>query len=484
VAEAARVAARSLTSPVALLTAGVAAFAGGFGALALLQHRAFETGRFDVGNLTQAVWSTAHGDFLATTDLAGRQISRLGAHFDPIVVAFVPLWWALPDPGLLLVLQAVGVSLGAIPVYRLGRRHLRSQHAGLGLALAYLLYPATQWLVLDDFHPVALATPLLLAAWDLLDEGRLALFALAAGAACLTKEHVGFAVAGIGIWYAFARGRRRVGLAIAAASGGIAVLATAVVVPHFAPGGGSPFAGRYSAVGGTPGGVLETLVHSPGTILAEATEGRDLRYLLALLLPLAALPLLAPLAAAAAVPELVANLLSGTTTQTSIHFHYTAATIPALIVATTFGAARVRERAAPLATALPRLLVALGVLCGIAYGPNPLWSRVPFGETLAAHDHVVTDHDRVAERAVRRIPPNVSVSATNTLGAHLSERRRVFSFPVLREARWVAVDTTRLSYYDRAVGGARADRALARLRTEPGWRVVFAEDGILVLRRR
>ena len=124
------------------------------------------------------------------------------------------------------------------------------------------------------------------------------------------------------------------------------------------------------------------------------------------------------------------------------------------------------------------------VLCGIAYGPNPLWSHLPFGETLAAHDHVVTEHDRVADHAVQHIPPNVSVSATNTLGAHLSERRRVFSFPVLREARWMAVDTTRLSYYDHAVGGVRAERALARLRAEPGWRVVFAEDGILVLRRR
>jgi uncharacterized membrane protein len=483
VAGAARVAARALTAPGALLAAAVLAFAAGFGALALLQHRAFETGRFDVGNLTQALWSTAHGDFLATTDLAGRQISRLGAHFDPIVAAFVPLWWAWPDPEVMLVLQVAAVSLGAIPVYRLGRRHLGSTHAALGLSLVYLLYPATQWLVLDDFHPVALATPLLLAAWDFLDEDRLLLFTVTAAAACLTKEHVGLAVAAIGLWYALARGRRRVGLAIGLAGVAIAVLATAVVVPHFAPGGGSPFADRYTAVGGTPGGVLETLVTRPGTILAEATEARDLRYVLALLLPLAALPLLAPLAAAAALPELIANVLSDTATQTSIHFHYTATTIPALLVATILATARVRARLGTIGPALPRLLVALGVLCGIVYGPNPLWSHVPSGETLAAHDHVVSAHDRVAERAVRRIPSGVPVSATNTLGAHLSERRRVFSFPVLREARWVAVDTTRLSFFDHAVGGSRADRALAKLRSRPGWRVVFAEDGILVLHR-
>ena len=131
-------------------------------ALAVLQQRAFETGRFDVGNLTQAVWSTAHGRFLEMTDLQGEQISRLGAHFDPLVALLAPLWWLWPSPELLLVVQAVGVALGAVPVFLLARKHLGGDWSGLGFALVYLLYPPTQWLVVDDFHPVALATPLLL----------------------------------------------------------------------------------------------------------------------------------------------------------------------------------------------------------------------------------------------------------------------------------------------------------------------------------
>ena len=72
------------------------------------------------------------------------------------------LWWIWPDASLLLVSQALAVASGAIPVYLLGRRHLGSDWAAAGFGLAYLLHPATQWLVLDDFHPVALATPLLL----------------------------------------------------------------------------------------------------------------------------------------------------------------------------------------------------------------------------------------------------------------------------------------------------------------------------------
>jgi uncharacterized membrane protein len=469
----------TLARPRVLLAAAAAAFAGGFGALATLQHRAFWSGRFDVGNLVQTVWSTAHGRLLELTSLEGEQISRLGAHVDPIVVVLAPLWFVWPDASLLLVAQATAVGAGAVPVFLLARKHLGSEWAGLAGALAYLLYPPTQWLVVDDFHPVAFATPLLLAAIWFLDEDRLLPFAVAAAAACLTKEQVGLVVAALGVWYALARGRRRAGAGIAIAGTLAAVVAVAVVVPHFAPGGGSPFAGRYESVGGSPGGILDTVLTDPGAIVSAVTEGRDLTYLLDLLLPLLALPLLAPWLALTAAPELALNLLSDTKTQTSIHFHYTAAAIPGLVAAAVFGAAKLRE-----AGVVGRALVVAALLSGVVLGPLPLWRHVPLGSDLGARDHLVGAHAEAAARAVAIVPPEAAVSATNTLGAHLSERRRVFSFPVLREADWVAVDRERPSYLDRAVDPARFSRALRRLEGDPRWHVVFAEDGVLVLHRQ
>jgi uncharacterized membrane protein len=472
-----------MSRPRALALAAGFAFAAGFSSLAVLQHRAFTTGRFDVGNLVQAVWSTAHGDVLQTTNLVGSQMSRLGAHFDPVVAAFAPLWWVWPDASLLLVLQAVGVALGAVPVFLLARRHLGSEWAGTGFALAYLLYPPTQWLVLDDFHPVALATPLLLVALWYLDGDRLVPFALAAGAACLTKEHIGLVVAAFGVWYALSRRRRRAGLAIALSGTVVALTATAIVVPHFAPGGGSPFAGRYEGVGGSPSGIARTAVTDPLRIAGAVTDSRDLRYGVALVLPLAGLPLVAPLAAATALPEIAVNTLSSTPTQTSVHFHYTAGAIPGLVFAAVLGAARLARRRPALRELLPRIVVIVTVVAGVAYGPVPVWSHVPGGETLGARDHVVGARARAATRAVELVPARVPVSATNSLGAHLSERGRVFSFPVLGEARWVAVDTVRMSHLDDATGAVAGRRALARLLATGRWRVVFREAGILVLRR-
>jgi uncharacterized membrane protein len=471
-----------MTRAKALLWVAVGAFSAGMSSLAVLQQRAFTTGRFDVGNLTQAVWSTAHGRILEVTDLHGDQISRLGAHFDPLVVVLAPLWWLWPHPSLLLVAQGVAVGVGAVPVFLLARKHLESEWAGLSFALVYLLYPPTQWLVLDDFHPVAVAAPLLLGAIWFLDEDRLRPFAICAGAACLTKEQIGLVVAMLGIWYVFAHGRRRAGIAIAAVGVLVAAVATAIVVPHYAPGGGSPFAGRYDAVGGSPAGIVKTAFTDPLRLIEAATHHRDLFYLVHLLAPLAGLPLLAPLMALTALPELALNLLSSTRTQTSIHFHYTAAAIPGLLAGAVFGAARVRRRWPRLAPPLVPGLVAVTLLSGIAVGPLPLWRHVPFGSTLGTRDHIVTPHDRAAARVLAAVPAGVAVSATNTLGAHLSARQRIFSFPVLQEARWVAVDLTRPSYLDDARGRKFA-AAYKAFRRDARWRVVRSEDGVLVLRR-
>jgi len=460
-----------------LLWLAIGAYAAGLSALSILRHRAFSTGRFDLGNMVQAVWSTAHGHPLQITGLRGDQVSRLGAHFDPILAAFAPLWLVWPSPDMLLVAQALAVALGALPVFWLARKHLRSERAGLAFALAYLIYPPTQWLTLNEFHPVALACPLLLFAIWYLDEGRLLPFAVFALLAATTKEEIALVVAGLGIWYALVHRRGPAGAAIAVAGVAITLVAIEVVIPHFNRAGTSSFFTRYSEVGSTPGGIVHTALTDPWKIVTTAFTGRGLTYLAQLLLPLALLVVLAPLALIAAVPELAVNLLSAATTQTSIHFHYTAGLIPVLLAAAVFGAKRIPPRV-PVAT----LVVVVALAANYLLGPLPLWRYFPGGEQLQAHAAEVTAHDRVAARALRLIPSHAVVSATNSLGAHLSARRRVLSFPYLQDAQWVAADETAPGYADRLAPLPTALQ-LSWLRRNPEWRLVFERDGILIFHR-
>ena len=123
-------------------------------------YESFRIGRFDFGNMVQAVWSTVDGRLLETTDGAtGEQMSRLSVHVDPLLVLLTPLWIVWPSPLVLALAQIVVVSLGALPVFWLGRRHLGSERAAALLALGYLAYPWVVTSAASAIHPVTFAVP-------------------------------------------------------------------------------------------------------------------------------------------------------------------------------------------------------------------------------------------------------------------------------------------------------------------------------------
>jgi uncharacterized membrane protein len=373
----------------------------------------------------------------------------------------------------------VVVALGALPLYWLAHKYTGSERPALGFSLAYLLYPATDWMTLNEFHPVALACPLLLFAIWYLDEDQLLPFTIFAALAALTREEIPLVIAGLGVWYAISRRRWLVGGTIAAVGVGATAIATQLVIPHFNHGSGSSFYRRYDAVGGSAAGIVKKAFTDPGRLLSVAFDHRGVHYLLDLLLPIAGLALLAPLLLVALVPELALNLLSSVDAQSSIHYHYVAGEIPILFAAAAMGAGRLGRWAGTAAT-----VVVLAALVGnYRLGPLPIWRFVPGGQTLQAKSAQVTRHDRIAARELKLIPATARVTATNALGAHLSEREWIFSFPYLRGADWVIVDEQKPSLGDHndKRGGLNQ---IQRLRHNPHFRLVSADDGVLVFRRR
>jgi hypothetical protein len=127
-------------------------------------------------------------------------------------------------------------------------------------------------------------------------------------------------------------------------------------------------------------------------------------------------------------------------------------------------------------------VVVLCVAANYLLGPVPVWRYFPGGNETQARAAEVTAHDRIAAEALRLIPAHAVVSATNSLGAHLSARRRILSFPYLQDAQWVAADETAPGYADRLAPLPTAVQ-LSWLRRNPEWRLVFERDGILIFQR-
>lgn len=442
----------------------------------------FRLARFDLGNMVQAVWSTANGRPLEVTDGAGEQMIRLGGHVDPILALFAPLWIVAPSPLTLAAAQVVACALGALPIFWLGRRHLASDRTAALLALAYLASPWLAWTALDAIHPVTLAIPLFLYAIWFLETERFWLFFVCAVLVLATGELMGLPLAVLGLWYWRARGRPRIGLAIAVAGLSWTAFCLKVIIPVFR-GEESPFYERYASVGGSPGGVVKTVFTDPGAIASALFTAQDALYLVLLAVPLAAAFLLAPGLSAVALPQLLANVLSDWHTTNDPRHHYIAGVLPFLFAAAVLGLARMP---AARRTRVAAAILALSIFCTVTFGP---WPGTPGASSGRFHRTLPRAHVEALRAAVAIVPHGAPVTATNAAGSQLSARSYFYSLPVVGpRTEWIVLDTWNswTPASESRTEGVHPEllRAfLDRIQASPRWRQVFEVDGVYVFER-
>jgi uncharacterized membrane protein len=423
--------------------------------------------RYDLGNMIQVVWATAHGHVLRMSDATGMDISRLSAHADPFLILLAPLWWIWASPLVLFAAVAAAVASGALPVYWLARKHLNDSRFATVFAVAYLLYVPTQCNAFDFYgvHAVSFAITFILFAVWFLDNDRLVPFSVFALLAASTKEEIGAAVAGLGVWYEFRRGKRRTGASIFVAGTTVSVLNLLVVIPHFAVNGRSPFTERYAAIGGTPSGMAHMAFTHPQAYVDQLATWHNVLFLTLMFAPFLGFWALEPLMLVGAAPDVAINLLSSHSSQATIFGHYTAGITPFIVAASILGAARLRRRR----LAGPALL---GVACILAIG-GPLLYFTLIG------DSGVAQQVEAMKQARSLIPPNAPVSASRSLGGDVSTRRTVMLYPQVAGAEWVLVGPPTQFDQSRAFR-----RRLAELESRRRWMKMFDKSGVVLFKRR
>ena len=128
---------------------------GGLIWLSIMRYCAYNA-EGDLGNMSQAVWSSTQGKPLVFTSNHG-PLSRLALHVELFYFLIAPFYAIFPSPAMLLVFQAMLFVAGAFPLYILAKRRLESCWTASVIVVIYLFYPAAQTAMLFDFHGDTLA---------------------------------------------------------------------------------------------------------------------------------------------------------------------------------------------------------------------------------------------------------------------------------------------------------------------------------------
>lgn len=429
---------RALLRPYAVLPwrpgrvvgAGVAGYALVFSFITVTRHWALRTHALDLGYYVQVLWSLSQG---LGPYVSLPEMHAWGDHFSPTLYLLVPLFAVFPGPAALLLAQSAAFALGAIPLFALARRRIGHDAPAAAFALLYLVSPTLHGINLRDFHPAALAIPLLLAAVYCFETNRMGWFLVAVILTLGCREDAALAVAGLGLWIALARRRWIWGLGVAAGSLALLFFDTQVLMPYFR-GGPYPHLHRYAHLGGSLGEILLNMVLHPLRTLGFMVSGEKLTYLLALLAPLGLLPLLAPWDLLPALPALAHNLLARDPVMFRYRTQYNSFILPFFILAAVSGYARLAPGLALKGRPLRGLALGLAFLLSLA-----LTSRTV--NDLALDRWWLTARQRAAHALVAQVPPGVSVSTPDRFVPHLAMRPKVFVFPVgLEKSEYVLLD--------------------------------------------
>ncbi|WP_157848175.1 DUF2079 domain-containing protein [Streptomyces exfoliatus] len=419
---------------------------------ALREHARFGTTGYDLGIFDQAVRSYAEGRWpsseirtaTAPPGFGGDAYPLLSDHFHPILALLAPLYLLAPHVETLLIGQAALVAGSTYVITRAAQRHLRQRWAALSLGLAYGLSWGLQQLIAFDFHEVAFALPLLALAGRAYLDGRWVAAAWWAAALLLVKEDLGVTAAVFGLL--ILRHHRRAGIVLAGSALAANALIVLVVLPALAPNGRyGYFAQQY------PYGMLDgwpTKLLTLAALLA-IMAGAALRSPLALLL----------------LPTLAWRLVSPNPAYWGMELHYSAVLMPIGFVALI----DVLRRGVRLPVFAPLLIAAL------------LLPAQPVRDVVKPGFWRDTPRQAASRTAVELVPSGARVAASNSLAPHLTDRATVYVVADGVLARpggvdWIVADVQDLF----PAGGVVAVLGQAE---ENGWRTVYEQQGVVVLRR-
>lgn len=488
-------------------------------AFALHRHLTFYS-TYDQGIFNQVFWNNLHGRFFQSSlssALSGAVVQdqqvptvfyhRLGQHFTPALLLWLPFYALFPNATTLVFIQVGLITLGGLLLYRLARHWSLKPEIAWLITASYYASNAVIGPTFSNFHDLSQIPVFIFGLLLAFETRRLLWFWLLAVLTLLVREDTGVILFSVGTYFVLSRRAVKVGLAVCALSVSYILLTTNVFMAAFSEDVSKRFMierfGHFTddAEASTLEIIWEMIRHPVRLfqILVLRSLDDKVEYLLAQALPLAFVPLMSPSAIAIAGFPLLQLFLQQGESPLSIHIRYAISIVPGFF----YGAVLWWSVHQPMWTQRIRrfwiAMIALSLLIAFAHSPHRVFYFI-LPDSYQPWVHVSLPRQWVHSAELRslmnEIPRDASVSATNNIIPHLSSRRALLRLPFIefktdqrdvQKVDYILADLWRLQQY--AVAFEEEKTWIAQilplfdriLRTEYG--VQSVKDGVILLQK-
>ncbi|ACK69966.1 conserved hypothetical protein [Gloeothece citriformis PCC 7424] len=471
----------------------------------------------DHGIFNQVFWNNLHGNFFESTlssslstnvihnqEIPSVSYHRLGQHFTPALLLWLPIYALFPSPATLNVLQVSLMTAGGIVLYFLAKEYLEPPIAAM-IAISFYGANAVIGPTLGNFFDLS---QLPLFAFGLLlahAKQRWGLFWLLAVLILAIREDAGVILFSLGVYFVLIGKSPRLGLAVCTISFGYMLCLTNLIMPLFSDDISKRFMierfGHFAENGeASTLEIIWSMISNPWRLLIELVSpiDRKLDYLLGQWLPLGLIPAISPAAWISTAFPLAQLFLQQGDERFAITVRYAVAVVPGLFFGAIIWWSDHQDKFKPRIKWFWRLCIGLSLIFTFTGNPHRAWFFLmpdSFSPWAYRPLPVQWHHVNEVNTLLKQIPPDGSVSASRYLVPQMSGRRAILRFPdiqfrddqgTVRSVDYIIVDLWQLNPSQSVVRGERQEVAysidhLDKLINSEDYGVIgFKDDAVLM----
>lgn len=511
--------------------------------LGLTLHRYYSFyASYDQGIFNQVFWNNSHGRFFQSSlssalstnvvhqgEFPRVDYHRLGQHFTPALLLWLPIYALFPYPVTLTVLQVTLITAAGLVLYVLARQYLEPPLAAL-ISASFYAANAVIGPTLSNFHDISQIPLFMFSLFLAMEKRWWWLFWILAVLILMVREDSGIILFGVGVYLILSKRYPLRGVMVCILSFGYILALTNFIMPLFSADISERFMmerfGQYAE--GETATTLEILwgiISNPWRLIVEVFTPvwGTLKYLLGQWLPLAFVPAIAPAGWMIAGFPLLKLFMAKGQSVLAITIRYALTVVPGLFYGTILWWAdrqkRLQEQSelqmntegieipASMIT-LPSVkfrrfwIFCIGLSLFFSFTSNPnrtLYFIIPDSVEPWVYIPLTTQWSHVSQLRplMAQIPDDASVATTTYIVPHLSGRREILRFPLYQlrndageviSVDYVLADLWQLQKYGVAFSGDRTNlieitQRIDQLTANKEYGITDFRDGVILMQK-